>query len=211
MECKGDPELIKHVLKLERSLKRMQDQRGIFSTNLDRLKREVENIKSKKIPSTRKSIRIIEDVIYELENFYNYKPDKKIKTSIYIPHYTIVLVRRSDFGTLTIDYDSGFVSISLSGILFTIINILLTKYLIDTNNINVPIGYQGAVSRSELDKQLYGPDTGKNKLKTHISRIRKLLLQKGFLDENFITSNEAFIRLNINGSDIQIIDMDKKA
>lgn len=216
MECQTDPELIRKVLKLERSIERLQAQRGLFATNLDKIKKEIEIIKSKKIdlktktiPSNRRSIKTIENCLDVLERLFNGIPGK-IPTDIYIPHYTITLLKRADFGSLTIDSETGLVTVNLSGILFTIMHTLLTKYIVDSKNLNVPTGFKGAISRGNLDRTLYGGNTGKNKLNTNISRIRNLLLKNGFLDEKFIIATDTYIRLNINGGNISIIDMDKK-
>lgn len=205
-------DLVMKIHKLKDSLQRLQEYKGEIFSNLQSIIRDVKLLRNRQLesrPEKEKVIRgldKIEQKARRIEALFNSTAIENETESSSGRYYKINLRRILNFGILDIESEDSTLSIMFKGRLFEIMNELIKKY-IDDSGTNVPVEFRGYVNRRKLEKKLYGKYVGRNRLNSHITRIRTVLQENGLTDTSFIKSLEDFVRLNVDSYDVKITDI----
>lgn len=209
-----DNQLIGKIKKLQVQFEKLQGHKGDIFGNLQTILREAKYIKNKfnkdtlteEIPEMekiQKALNLIETKARSIEELFNAPVPEEVEASG--RSYKVNLKKILNFGILDVESTDSTVSVVFKGKLFKIMNALVKKY-IDDMSTSVPVEFRGYINRMELEKMLYGEYIGRNRLNSHITRIRTMLIDNGLTDTTFIKSLEEFVRLNIDSYDVYITE-----
>jgi hypothetical protein len=209
MDLNQDNELIEKIKKLQAQLKNLQEHKGDIFSNLQTIIRETKYVKNKINQDTFekdkifKALNVIEENSKDIEELFTTPVKEEVKRQG--RYYKVNLRKILNFGILDVESEDSTVSVVFKGKLFEIIKSLINKYIEDMST-NVPVEFRGYLNRKDLEVKLYGEYIGKNRLNSHITRIRTMLMENGLTDTSFIKSLEEFIRLNIDSNDVTITE-----
>lgn len=199
------------IMKLRSTLQKLQEQKGAIFSNLQSILRENKLIKNQyernkevNYESIKKALDTIDEKAKAIEMLFT-NPQEVDESEYPVRDYKVNLRKILNFGILTIEAEDFSVTATFKGKLFEIINTLVKKYIDDIGT-SVPVEFRGYVRRKELEKKLYGKYIGRNRLNSHITRIRTILLKDGLTDTEFIRSQDDYVRINIDSDDVTITE-----
>lgn len=205
-------ELAQRIGRLKNSMKSLQEYKGEIVKNLKSILREIKILRHKQTDRAEGKevitafLNSIEKKAVRIEELCTASGSTEEVEAGDAAYYKVNLKRVLNFGILDIESEDTVLQVVFKGCLFEIINELITKYIEDSKT-SCPIEFRGYVSRKMLEKKLYGKYVGRNRLNSHITRIRTMLTENGMADSLFIKSLEEYIRMNVNSNDVTVTDI----
>lgn len=202
-------ELVSRLIKLKASLQLLQEYKGEIYGNLQGIDRELTFIGKRQNPNNENESRVLQSLekikkrTRQIENILTQVPADAANAAKAETYYKVKLRKILNFGILEVESETISLSVQFKGRLFEILEELIKKYVGDSKT-DVPIEFRGYVNRKKLEKRLYGKYVGRNRLNSHITRIRSILIENGLTDASFIKSMDDFLRLNITSDDVTI-------